>query len=529
MWVNNWRDKALENLATEWDMIIIGGGITGAGVFRMAAYSGIKVLLLERHDFASGTSSRSSKLVHGGLRYLKNYQFHVTYESVNQREKLLREAKYLVNPLLFFLPVYSSYKTSSRKINFSLFLYDAFGRKKAHGEIPLKEISSQAPFLRKEDLIGSFYYYDASVDDARLVFRNIQEGISAGGMALNYVNVKELITDDENKVIGIIAHQNNEGKQQDFNIYANIVVNATGPWSDDIRKKISSKKIIRKLRGSHLQFSQNRFPVCNAFSIFHPKDGRSLFVIPWEGITLVGTTDLDHTTSFEKKHPEPYISKEEEKYLLEAVNFYFPEINLSQEDIISSFSGIRPIVSSRDNDPSKASRKEMILEENGLFTITGGKLTTYGKMSYKLLKAIYPNMLDKQIRINKNDALFDAPPQGTLNSNLPRERINRIKGRFGKLAKEFLFNCNSKELNLIEGTKFCMAELRWSARFEAVCHLDDLLLRRSRLGLLLPNAGLAYEQEIKKIVQIELGWDDKKWKNEITRYYKIWKDCYFLQ
>lgn len=529
MWVNNWREKALENLTTEWDMIIIGGGITGAGIFRMAAYAGIKVLLLERGDFAFGTSSRSSKLVHGGLRYLKNYQFHVTYESVNQREKLLREAKYLVNPLLFFLPVYSSYQTSSRKIDFSLFLYDSFGRKKAHGEIPLKEISSQIPLLRKDDLIKSFYYYDAVVDDARLVFRNIQEGISAGGTALNYVNVKELITNDEKKVIGIVAHHNYKGKKQDTNIYANVVVNATGPWSDDIRKQITSKKIIRKLRGSHIQFLQNRFPIYNAFSIFHPKDRRSLFVIPWEGITLVGTTDLDHTASYEKKHPEPYISKEEEEYLLEAINYYFPDIGILKEDIISSFSGIRPIVSSGENDPSKESRKEVILEENGLFTITGGKLTTYGIMAYKLLKTIRPLLLEKNLRINKNKALFDSPPKKIRNSNLPKERVNILKGRFGKLTQEFLNSCITKELNLINGTKFCLAELRWSARYEAVCHLDDLLLRRSRLGLLLPNAGRAYEQEIKKIVQIELGWDDQKWKNEITRYYKIWKDCYFLQ
>ena len=529
MWVKGWREKAWKNLESEWDMIIIGGGITGAGIFRMAAKAGIRVLLLEKNDFAFGTSSRSSKLIHGGLRYLRNYQFNVTYESVNQREKLLRDAKYLVNPILFLLPIYESYHTSSKKIKFSLFLYDLFGKKKAHGEISANEITQQNPLLSKSGLIKSFYYFDAVVDDARLVLRNIQEGTFVGGTALNYINVIKLIPSERNKIIGVVARQNMDGNKEEKKLFSRVIINATGPWTDEIRKQVSSRKIIRKLRGSHIQFSQNRLPIDQALSIFHPKDGRSLFVIPWAGITLVGTTDLDHNPDYEKKHPEPYMSSAEECYLLEAVNHYFPEINLSHKDIISSFSGLRPIVSSGGNDPSKESRKEVILEEQGLFTITGGKLTTYGEMAYKLLRAVRANMPNTTLQFNKNIKLLDLPPNKIQNSYLSSERINKFKGKFGKLTQNFLDFSKPEELELIKRTGFCLAELRWAAKYESVCHLDDLLLRRSRLGLLLPNGGLGMEKEVRKTIQTELGWDDQRWERELSRYRKIWVGCYFSQ
>ena len=529
MWVKDWREIAWKNLESEWDMIIIGGGITGAGIFRMAAKAGIRVLLLEKNDFAFGTSSRSSKLIHGGLRYLRNNQFNVTYESVNQREKLLQDAKYLVNPILFLLPIYESYHTSSEKIKFSLFLYDLFGKKKAHGEISANEIIQRNPLLSKSGLIKSFYYFDAVVDDARLVFRNIQEGTFAGGTALNYVNVSELIFSEKNEVIGVVVRRNTYGNKEEKKIFSKVIINATGPWTDEIRKQVSSKKIIRKLRGSHIQILHDRFPIDQAFSIFHPKDGRSLFVIPWQGITLVGTTDLDHNPDYEKKHPEPYMSPEEERYLLEAVNHYFPESKLSYKDIISSFSGLRPIVSSGGIDPSKESRKEVILEEQGLFTITGGKLTTYGEMAYKLLRKVRAYLPETTLRFNKNNKLLDLPTNRIQNSYLSNERINILTGRFGKLTKNFLDFSKPEELSLIKGTGFCLAELRWSAKYESVCHLDDLLLRRSRLGLILPNGGLEMEKEIRKTTQNELGWSDHRWERELSRYRKIWVGYYFSQ
>jgi len=518
------------DLEREWDIIIIGGGITGAGIFRMASKYGIKTLLLEKNDFAFGTSSRSSKMVHGGLRYLKNYQFNVTRESVIQREKLMRDAKFLVNPLMFLFPVYDKYRTSPGQIGFSLFLYDLFAKKIAHGKVSKEEVYKKAPNLLCNGLISAFYYYDAIVDDARLVYRNIQEGINFGGTALNYTGVNRLLFNGGGLVNGVVAcDQKNESKDCK-SIYAKVVVNTTGPWTDEIRAFVSQNKIIRKQRGSHIIFSQERFPIQYAITLFHPDDKRSFFIIPWEGTTLVGTTDIDQNPIYESKYPEPYMSKNEEKYFLKAINFYFPDIHLSSKDIISSFSGIRPIIMSGDSDnPSKQSRKDIILHERRLVTITGGKLTTYGKMAFRLLKSIQPYLQNSSISITNDLPLLNHPQKIKYHSYLSIDRINQLQGRYGDLCQDFLSNSNPAELELIDGTNFCIAELRWAVQNEAVYHLDDLLLRRTRIGLLLAKRGLELIEILERIFIQELSWNKQKWNKEVARYKKIIKESYYLQ
>jgi glycerol-3-phosphate dehydrogenase len=486
MLVKDWREKVWGNINEPWDLLIIGGGITGAGLFRMASRAGLKTLLVEANDFASGTSSRSSKLVHGGLRYIKNRQYDVTFESVRERERLLREAPDLVTPLEFIFPIYEKYHTASWH-----------------------------------------YYYDALVDDARLVLRNIQEGIVLGGTALNYAKVNKLLMDNHNQVCGALIIENDfSNKSFSKEVLAKVVVNATGPWTDDLRTQVSEQKIIRKLRGSHIQFAHNRFPINCGFSIIHPLDKRSLFVLPWEGVTVVGTTDLDHPIELEQQRPEPFMTKAEGEYLLIAVNRFFPQYTLTSKDIISSFSGLRPVLRSEEADPSKVSRAHFLSEEKGLITITGGKLTTYRKMAYEVMQKVQVQ-LNRKLNLNKKEKILFAN-EDIGNGRYCEDALHRWSGRFGNELPKFLESIRVEENELIPNTTAYWAEIRWAAKNEGAVHLDDLLLRRVRLGLVLPEGGLQYAEKIRKITQQELNWDLNRWEQEMQRYKTILKNCYYL-
>lgn len=512
------HDQSWSSLEKEWDVIIIGGGITGAGLFRMASACGLKTLLVDNGDFSFGTSSRSSKLVHGGLRYIRNLQFKVTFESVRERERLLHEAPDLVTPLQFILPIYENYQATHNQITFSLGLYDLFGKKRAHGELNEDELNQKAHLLNKNKLDFSYFYYDAAVDDSRLVIRNIQEGIEFGGTALNYVRGSDLLLNREGMVVGVVLN-NRINDNQSKEVVAKAVVNATGPWSDELRGKVSNKKIIRKLRGSHIQLSQERFPVNCGFSLFHPGDRRSFFILPWEGVTVVGTTDLDHPSDYDRDSAEPFMTYQEEEYLLSAANYFFPSLELTPRDIISSFSGLRPIVSSDTSKPSKASRAHLLLQENGLLTITGGKLTTYRQMAFEVMRKIQqrislPKKLERKTRILHKNIEIDK-------KDYSNHLIHRWQGRFGKSLPDFIASIQKDEQSLIPETQTSWAEIRWAAKNEHIVHLDDLLLRRVRLGLLLPKGGMQHEEKIRKIVIDECGWNEEEWKAESIRYREI--------
>jgi glycerol-3-phosphate dehydrogenase len=523
----DWRNKVWGKINGPWDLLIIGGGITGAGLFRMAAKAGLKTLLVDSNDFAFGTSSRSSKLIHGGLRYIKNGQYNVTFESVRERERLLMEAPGLVTPLEFIFPIYEKYHTAPWQIGYSLGIYDLFGLKKAHGRLSTNELIIKAPTLTKSGLSFSYYYYDAVVDDARLVLRNIQEGIALGGIALNYAKVEKLLLDNHGQVCGAVIIENDLVSEPfSKEITARVVVNATGPWTDNLRSQVSEQKIIRKLRGSHIQFTHDRFPINCGFSIIHPVDKRSLFVLPWEGVTVVGTTDLDHPNELEKQSPEPFMTKEEGEYLLLAANHFFPQYALSSKDIISSFSGLRPVLRSDEADPSKASREHSLLEEKGLITITGGKLTTYRKMAYEVMQKVQIK-LNRKLILNQKEKILN-PVRNINIAKYPEHALHRWSGRFGDELPIFLDSIRTEENNLIPTTTAYWAEMRWAARNEAIVHLDDLLLRRVRLGLLLPEGGLQLTDMIRKITQEELNWDNIRWEKELQRYKTNWNKCYYL-
>jgi len=507
-----------------WDLIVIGGGITGAGLLAVAARCGLRVLLLEQGDFSCGTSSRSSKMVHGGLRYLKHMQIKLTRESVQERQRLLQAAPGLVEPLGFVYPMYESTRPSPWLVQLGLGIYTRL-TSDAGDYQRLDEVDTvmMAPGLNKKDLVRGFQYTDAQTDDARLVLRVLHDGIITGegrAVALNYARVSGLLRKGE-RVVGVSLHDETNGKTAEAQ--AGLVINASGAWADKLRAEAGAGKRLRPLRGSHLFFSLDRFPVYQAIAFSHPDDNRPVFVFPWEGVALVGTTDVDHRNPLDK---EPEISVEEADYLLRAVQVHFPDLELTKADVISTQAGVRPVVHTGKEDPSAESRDHVIWPEQGLLTVTGGKLTTFRLIAIDALEAAHE--LNKKIPEPDDEELvldtFD-PSQPIPGMEPPVFR--RLWGRYGSAAP-LVAGVPSELLKSIPGTPYLWAELAWSARSEPVCHLDDLLLRRFRFGILLADGGKSLLSRIKSLFQKDLGWDDKRWRAEVERYQGIWQIAHGL-
>ncbi len=522
MWTKNWREQIWQSLDQPWDMVIVGGGITGAGILREATRLGLKVLLVEQRDFAFGTSSRSSKLVHGGLRYLKQGKIGLTQASVQERQKLQESAPGLVDPLGFLL---ANVKGSGQRrekwlIQAGLSFYDLVALQWSHRYYSPQDVWMLAPRLNVQDLAGAFHYFDAQTDDARLVLRVLREAVAAGGTAVNYVAATDLVR-EAGQVVGAILQDKVTGLET--TVRAKIVINATGAWADDLRQKAGQEPRLRPLRGSHLIFPQWRFPIAQAVSFNHPLDGRFVFIFPWDGVTLVGTTDVDHS---EDLSDEPHITPGEVAYLMAVVEARYPSLALTLDDVLATFAGVRPVINTGKTDPSAESRDHVVWTENGLLTITGGKLTTFRLIALDALKAARVALPDMP-KIEE-----DAPALNEVTEDLPgflpETDRRRLIGRYGQDAAALMAAALPGELVTIPNSNVLWAELRWAARSEGVVHLDDLLLRRVRLGLLLPEGGAALEGRIRAICQAELGWEDGRWVEEWTAYRQRWQAHYSL-
>jgi glycerol-3-phosphate dehydrogenase len=525
IWDADWRLQTWAELDRPWDVIIIGGGITGAGILREAARLGLRTLLVEARDFAWGASSRSSKLVHGGFRYLKNAQLKLTLEAVHEREKLLKEGRGLINQLGFLLAGYGGDHLPVWVFGAGLALYDLLALKWNHRYYDALDIHELCPPICTEQLCGGYRFFDAQTDDARLVFRILREAVGAGGVALNYARAAGLLRTSDGQVCGIILHNTTPSMPSvTAEIQAKVVINASGVWADEIRSMLGGRERLRKLRGSHLIFSAKRVPLTRAISFLHPRDRRPVFFLPWEGVTLLGTTDVDHQAGLDC---DPSISAGEQEYLLEAANRIFPCLELSASDIQATFSGLRPVIGTGKSDPSKESREHVLWQENGLLTITGGKLTTFRLMAHAALRAL-ASRLGKRVTRGANQRVLDIPPaedalQASLEAALPGATRMRLLGRYGASAASLVECAGPGEIAPIEASACLWAELRWAARAEAVEHLDDLLLRRTRLGLLLPGGGCSQIEQIRRVVLPELGWDEPRWYQEVHRYGQLWQ------
>lgn len=524
-----------------WDMLIIGGGITGAGIAREAARRGLAVLLIEQKDFAWGTSSRSSKMVHGGLRYIASGDYKTTLLSVRERERMLNEASGLVNEMHYVMPHYKGKFPPPWIFNTLLRVYDGLAGKLYSKYFKKDAFLQLNPHIKQENFLGASQFSDAVTDDSRLVMRVLDEATHDGVYAINYLKAESLITNEQGLVTGATLKDTaSEDNGQSYNVYAKVVVSATGAWADTLRMQASKQteqsfhKQIRPSRGSHLVVSQERLPLQQAYTFLHPVDKRAVFVFPWENRTVLGTTDLDHPPLDDN---EVGITNEEVDYLLAATNDLFNDADLSRKDVISSWAGVRPLISDGGDgkrvSPSKEKRDHSVWLDNNLVTVSGGKLTTFRLIALDVLKVCQKVLeldeLATQNNVSYSSQVFsNQPPTNPKFSTLTPLLQQRLQGFYGLQLDTLLELAHGDDLAYVTDSNTIWAEIRFAVHYEQVIHLDDLLLRRTRLGLILPNGAMTplISDRLKQICQQELGWNEQKWQQEVERYTQLWQ-CYY--
>jgi glycerol-3-phosphate dehydrogenase len=516
------RESSLSEASTQqWDLIVVGGGITGAGVAREAVRAGLSVLVLEQKDFAWGTSSRSSKMVHGGLRYLASGNLGLTRHSVQEREALMQEAPGLVDKMSYVWPHFQGQFPGPMIFDSLLRIYDAFSGHSYRRFWSAEQVANLIPYLKTEGLLGATQFADAVTDDVRLVMRVLSE-VSRSNLS-SLFNYTKVVDCDTTQGCVEVEDQLN-GNRHSFK--AQVIVNATGAWADKLRPNQKHSNI-RPCRGSHLVFAQWQLPVFAAVTLYHPDDGRALFIYPWESVAVVGTTDIDHPNLDDS---EVHITQQEVDYLLRAVQYMFPNLGLNEQDVISSWAGVRPIVSSSSKiKPSAEKRDHSIWVDQRLVTVSGGKLTTFRLIALDVMKRL-SQMLTKDIPLQKGPLFCKTSlqPQNPLFGKLPYKTRKRLLGVYGDEVEALLLKAKEADYEPVPGMNTLWAEVRWAAAHEQVQHLDDLLLRRVRIGLMLPNAGAEHKTRIQYIVQQELGWPDGHWSQEWERYLGIWQKAYSL-
>lgn len=523
-WTQSGREDTLAAIAacSEWDMLVIGGGITGAGVAREAARQGMKVLLVEQRDYAWGTSSRSSKMVHGGLRYLAAGNFRLTSHSVKERERLMNEAPGLVDLMPYVWPHYKGAFPPPFIFNTLLGIYDFFAGRRYRQYFKKDQAQYLLPHIRAENLIGATRFADAITDDSRLVMRVLYEANQDGAQIINYMQAENLLQDAQ-RVDGCQLRDVLTDKT--YTVRAKVVVSATGAWADKFRKNLGAEGKIRPLRGSHIVVPSWRLPVSMSITMHHPDDKRALFIFPWEGMTVIGTTDLDNP---ELGTTEPHITQKEVDYLLRAAGSMFPSVKLSEADVISTFAGVRPIVSSGALNPSAEKRDHSIWDDKGLITVSGGKLTTFRLIALDVLRAAQKYLPGLSAK-NYGQNIFtpvSVLPAGMF--NLSKQLQRRLCGFYGQQIDTLAQCAKTDGWDVVPGTLTLWAQVRHALRHEHVQHLDDLMLRRTRLGLYLPQGGAAIADKIIQMCVQELAWSEQKCQQEWLRYTQVWQQYYAL-
>jgi len=383
------RARALASMAAEpVDVLVIGGGITGAGIARDAALRGLRTALVDKGDFAGATSSHSSRLIHGGLRYLEQYDFHLVREASRERRLLLDLAPHLVRPLAFLFPVYRGARVPAWRLRAGMWLYDllaAFRNVRLHRWLGRRAALKAEPGLRERGLVGAAVYYDAQTDDARLVLAAIRGAAQAGALVANYTEVTSLVRPD-GRVRGAMVRDALTGEAR--TVRALIVVNATGPWVDALRRldDPQAPPLLRLTKGAHVAVARARIGNTHAVTLTSPIDGRVMFVLPWGDLSYVGTTDTDDVASPD----DVRASGSDVVYLLRSANAFFPQARLAPHDVICSWAGLRPLLApGREVAASAVSREHRIVESaSGLITIAGGKLTTFRVMGRDMVDRV---------------------------------------------------------------------------------------------------------------------------------------------
>lgn len=497
------------------DVVIIGGGITGAGIAINATKRGWKTLIIDKNDFASGTSSRSAKMIHGGLRYLQQLQISLVKEALHERGHLLKEYPHLVKPQPFFMPIYKS-RLSKLKLGIGLSGYDYLSGNSSmpkHAEIDLEEIKLRFPQLKNDSMVGGFIYYDAQTNDARLTNEVIQEATDLGAIALNYFECLSF-NEKENSIKNIICKDNIEDKT--YTINAKIFISATGIWTDETIRKYNAKDEKRYMapsKGTHLIISSIHLPK-NAVMLFPTAngDGRFIWCMPWEdNLNVVGTTDTDYAGDINKM----LVEQDEVTYILNSVNAQLKDKQITEDDILSVYAGLRPLIN--DDDETKKSNKrsrdyQIWWNNENMLTISGGKLTSFLSMADSVLKTIEEKYSIKAI---KNDEVKIV------------SLIDQYKERYGiknaTLIANIIQEKQDKNLNLVfENYPYTIAEFIFFIRYQAALKLDDLLTRRTLISYQMKNYDEVVVDSIVKVLAQELDLNEAQIKQEKENYYQAW-------
>ncbi|WP_339650490.1 glycerol-3-phosphate dehydrogenase/oxidase [uncultured Maribacter sp.] len=491
------RQKTIDSLEGEiFDLVVIGGGITGGGIALDAASRGLKIALLEKGDFASGTSSKSTKLIHGGLRYLKQFDFWLVKEVGSERAIVHKLAPHLVLPEKMLLPLIENGSYGKWLTSIGLKVYDILAQVTGDDKrkmLEKKEAMKLEPLLPKKILNGAGYYAEYRTDDARLTIENIKTSLLFGAQALNYAKVNEFIY-DKDKVAGVKATDETTGRE--FIIKSKFVISAAGPWVDELRSLNNSKKgkQLHLTKGVHLVFPYEKLPVKQS-CYFDIPDGRMMFAIPRGKITYVGTTDTNYNDSKENVRTD----LADAIYLISAVNNMFPDINLELEDIVSSWAGLRPLIHEEGKSASELSRKdEIFVSDTGLISIAGGKLTGYRKMAERVVDRIAKKMeeeYDTKLKDCYTEKIFlcgnDDFKKFKHVKKYIAEIYERIKGdkftehdawflvtNYGKQTEIILDNY-SKIVEKDKYVRLAKAELAFGIDYEMVQNPMDFFIRRT--------------------------------------------------
>ena len=521
------RENILQQVTnTTYDLLVIGGGITGAGVARDAASRGLKVLVVEAQDFASGTSSRSSKLVHGGIRYLENLEFGLVHEALTERKILLSIAPHMVHPLRFMIPIYKKSRVGLLKMEMGMILYDLlslFEAPKLH-QMSFKEATlSREPLLKSEELTGSVTYSDAFMEDDRLVIETLRSAHDFGAQAVSYVKALKVHEEGDHCFVDVQDVLDNT----EYRVKAKQVVGCLGPWTDIFAQKALTKwqNVLRPTKGVHLVFDRKTLPVNEA--IVMGVEERIVFVIPRDGVVIVGTTDTD----FREDPSEVNTDSEDVRYLLEITNQYFPTLSLQKADIISCYSGVRPLVKDPSSSESKTSREHEIFDHSPRVTlVAGGKYTTYRAMAEEIVERVLT-----KIPFEEKMALRAPRTKQTLNARITAEKIDRLLSQSESLAQEFSVTAEVVSylalrrgeealtiLQTMEKTgelweRVWNAEAKFSLLYEMCFHLVDFYWRRTPLFLFQADHGRRHVRSVAALFASHLGWSESEKEAQILR------------
>ncbi len=514
------RAEQLARLADgHFDVLVIGGGVTGAGVALDAAARGLRTAIVERDDWASGTSSKSSKLVHGGLRYLQQREYRLVYQNLAERQRLLRNASHLVTPLPFLIPLFGKGgivdKTVAKAYSSSLRLYDLTGGVrigKRYRRMSMDEVARHLPTLRRELLAAGFLYWDAEADDARLTLELVRTAaLDHGAVAVNHCAVVELSKDARGRLDGVLLADGTR-------VAAAAVVNATGVWADRVRAldEGTDVRTIRPAKGIHLVVARDRLPTDIAAVLPVRKGRRSIFAVPWGDRVYLGTTDNEYDGPLD----DPQVTPEDVAYVLDAVNAYIAQ-PLDANDVLGTWAGLRPLMhnSASERTADLSRRHKVLVSGSGLVTITGGKLTTYRKMAQDTVDVVL-GQLGRPRRTSPTKKLLLRGARG-VDAARAAGATEHLLGRYGGEAPALLdMIASDASLGepLVPTLPYLKAEAVYAVRQEMAQTVTDVLSRRTRALLLARDASATVAEEVAALIAPDLGWSAEQTAQQVADY-----------